>query len=244
MLFSVITVSYNAVSTIEPTLRSVGEQTWTDYEHIIMDGASTDGTVDLCRRYASDRTLIVSEPDKGIYDAMNKAMERASGTYLIFLNAGDSFPSPSTMADYAADITAHGQPGIVYGQTTLVDLERRPIGPRHLTAPDHLTVNSFASGMLVCHQAMAVKRSIARPYDLAYRFSADYDWVIGCLKRSPGNYYTGRCTALYLSEGVTTANRRRSLIERFHIMCRHYGTLPTLARHLGFALRALLRRSL
>lgn len=244
MLFSIITVCYNAAATIEPTLKSVAEQSWADYEHIIMDGASKDATLEVCRRNASERTRIVSEPDRGIYDAMNKAMDMASGQYLIFLNAGDAFPTSDTLALYARTIAVNGEPGIVYGQTILVDSDRKPIGPRHLSAPEHLTAASFAKGMLVCHQAMAVKRSIARHYDMTYRFSADFDWVINCLKLSPHNAYTGECTALYLSEGATTANRRRSLMERFRIMCRHYGVVPTICRHIGFVFRALRRRSL
>lgn len=237
MLFSVITVCYNAESTIEPTLRSVAEQTFTDYEHIIQDGASRDTTLEICRRFSTPRTKIFSERDSGIYDAMNKAMAAARGKYLIFLNAGDAFPTPHTLAEYAEVISANGEPGIVYGQTTLVDAGRNPIGPRHLTAPDHLTVKDFANGMLVCHQAMAVKRSIARSYDLSYRFSADFDWVIDCMKRSSHNAYTGTVTALYLNEGATTANHRRSLMERFRIMCRHYGILPTILRHFKFLFR-------
>ncbi|MDE7389123.1 MAG: glycosyltransferase [Muribaculaceae bacterium] len=244
MLFSVITITYNAAGVIAPTLRSVAGQTFTDFEHLIQDGGSTDATLDLCRADATPGQSIVSGRDGGIYDAMNRAMARAKGDYLIFLNAGDAFPSADTLRRYADAIAAGGRPGIVYGQTTLVDADRREIGPRHLTAPQQLTLRSFARGMLVCHQAMAVKRSIAPEYDTRYRLSSDYDWVIRCLKRSSHNLYTGCVTALYLREGATTAHRRRSLTERFRIMCRHYGALPTICRHLGFALRALRRRSL
>lgn len=237
MLFSIITVCYNAATDITPTLLSISRQSYSDFEHIIMDGASTDGTIDLCRQHALPQTLIYSEPDRGIYDAMNKAINCAKGDYLIFLNAGDAFPSADTLAEYAKAIIENDRPGIVYGQTTLVDRQRRHIGPRHLTAPSALTWHSFAQGMLVCHQAMAVKREIAGKYDMRYRFSADFDWVIRCLKQSSHNHYTGLVTALYLNEGATTANHRRSLIERFKIMCRYYGTLPTIIRHIGFLFR-------
>lgn len=237
MLFSIITVCYNAAGTIVPTLRSVAEQSFHDFEHIIEDGASKDSTVELCGEHTIAQTRLFSEPDRGIYDAMNKAMARARGEYLIFLNAGDAFPSADTLAEYARAIAENDFPGIVYGQTTLVDAERRPVGPRHLTAPRNLTWRSFADGMLVCHQAMAVKRSITEPYDLQYRFSADFDWVIKCLRRSDHNHYMDQVTALYLNEGATTANHRKSLMERFRIMCGYYGTVPTLLRHIKFALR-------
>lgn len=243
MTFSIITICFNAESTIAPTLRSVAEQSFGDYEHLIQDGASTDNTVTLCQSIMPDsRRKIVSERDGGIYDAMNRAMARAKGEYLIFLNAGDSFPSKTTLEEYVKAIDSNGRPGIVYGQTMLVDEQRRIIGPRHLTAPEQLSVKSFRQGMLVCHQAMAVRRDIAPDYDTRYRFSADFDWSIKCLKASSANVYIATVTAHYLSEGATTANRRKSLIERFRIMCHYYGTLPTLLRHIGFALRDFRRR--
>ena len=96
--------------------------------------------------------------------------------------------------------------------------------------------------MLVCHQSFVALRRIASPYNLKYRFSADYDWCIGCLQHSRHN--VGLIDTVftdYLDEGATTRNRRASLIERFRIMCFYYGTLPTVLRHFGFAFRALAR---
>lgn len=241
MLFSIITVTYNAAQTIEPTLRSVAEQTCEDYEHLIIDGASTDDTLDVCRRYARERLAVNSEKDAGIYDAMNRGIEKAHGKYLIFLNAGDTLHTKDTLAQYAE--AAKENPDIIYGQTELVSgRERIPTGPRHLTAPAVLTADSFKNGMLVCHQAMAVKRSIAPKYDLRYRLSADFDWAIRCLKQSKSNAYLGTVVADYLDEGATTRNHRASLKERYEIMCRHYGKVPTALRHIKFAIRALIRK--
>lgn len=242
MLFSVITITYNAAATLPPTLESVAAQTFADFEYIVVDGASTDSTVALAQAAPIPNKQIISKPDRGLYDAMNRGLHIARGNYVIFLNAGDSFPTPATLQTYADAITTAPQPpSIVYGQTILVDANRTPIGERHLRAPEKLTFNSFANGMLVCHQAMAVRRDIAPDYDLHYRFSADYDWSIKVLRRSTLNVYTGGVTACYLSEGLTTANHRASLIERFRIMGHHYGYLPTIVRHIKFAIRALLR---
>ncbi len=91
--------------------------------------------------------------------------------------------------------------------------------------------------MLVCHQSMAVLRRIAPLYNTRYRFSADYDWCVRCLQHSRRNVYTGRIMCDYLSEGMTTANRRASLVERFRIMSHYYGFFSTLARHFGFMRR-------
>lgn len=242
-LFSIITVTYNAAGTVERTLRSVASQTCTLYEHIIVDGASRDDTLAIAAAApASERRRVISEPDRGLYDAMNKGLGMARGDYLIFLNAGDKFHSPDTLQLIADRIMAADYPGIVYGQTNLVDDRGDYVGPRHLTAPESLTYRDFARGMLVCHQAFVVLRRIAPYYDLSYRFSADYDWCVQCLQHSRRNVYAGDVLIDYLSEGLTTANRRASLLERYRIMCRYYGTVSTTLRHVGFLLRDLRRK--
>ncbi|MDO4319274.1 MAG: glycosyltransferase family 2 protein [Bacteroidales bacterium] len=234
-LFSIITVTYNAEHTVGRTLDSVASQTCRLYEHIIVDGASTDSTLSIVEAAARPESRIVrSEPDTGLYDAMNKGMGMARGDYLIFLNAGDKFHSSDTLQTIADTIMNNDYPGIVYGQTDLVDDSGKYIGPRHLTAPDKLSYRDFARGMLVCHQAFVVLRRIATPYSLQWRFSADYEWCIRCLQHSRNNIPTNRVLIDYLAEGMTTANRRRSLIERFRIMSYYYGFWSTLWRHIGF----------
>lgn len=243
-LFSIITVTYNAVATLPVTLRSVREQSCGLYEHIIMDGASTDSTLELARAGADERCRIYSSPDKGLYDAMNKAMAEARGEYLMFLNAGDRFHSADTLQLVADAVLAQGNdfPGVVYGQTDLVDSDGRRIGNRHLTAPETLTLESFSDGMVVCHQAFIALRKVAGDYDLRYRFSADYEWCIRCLQRSRNNLYIPHVLIDYLSEGLTTRNRYRSLRERFEIMSHYYGLLPTIMRHVRFIPRFLRQR--
>lgn len=244
-LFSIITATYNASPTIERTVRSIVGQTFKDYEHIIVDGASKDNTLKIVRGIDDPRRKIVSEPDRGLYDAMNKGLAAARGQYVIFLNAGDKFHSSDTLQVLAQAIEKNGHPGIVYGQTVLVDDNGRLIGPRHLSAPAGLTLKDFSRGMLVCHQAFVANRNIVGGYNLRYRFSADYDWCIRCLQHSRKNVgLTDTVLIDYLSEGLTTANRRKSLMERFKIMCYYYGTMPTILRHVGFALRWFKREHL
>lgn len=239
-LISIITITYNAESTIEPTLISTASQTFRDFEHIIIDGASTDGTLSLARRYADLR--ILSERDSGLYDAMNKGLAMARGEYVLFLNAGDSFHSDDTLAAYA-ERAAKGD-DIIYGDTVIVDRCRHIIGKRHLTAPADLTLMSFSKGMLICHQAFMVRKAIAPEYDLRYRFSADYDWTVKCIKASD----PARCTSLrritidYLSDGLTDNNKLKSLRERYRIMSDHYGAIRTFFNHIGFVARAIRRK--
>lgn len=240
-LFSIITVTWNAADVIAPTMRSVQRQTSSDYELLIIDGASTDGTLDVVRQASISGLRIFSEPDKGLYDAMNKGIARAKGRYLLFLNAGDAFADDTVLARMAE--LATDNPGVIYGQTQLVDAQGNVVGKRHLTAPKRLTADSFLNGMVVCHQAFAVRRDLAPEYDLHYRFSADYDWCIKVLRQSPANAYVGRQPIIsYLSEGVTTRHHRSSLWERYRIMCHHYGTLKATVRHLMFIPRYLKRR--
>ncbi|MBR3619461.1 MAG: glycosyltransferase, partial [Bacteroidaceae bacterium] len=180
MKISIITVTYNAEATIERTLESVAMQTYPDIEHLVIDGASKDRTVEIARRYP--HAIVVSEPDKGLYDAMNKGLKRATGDYLCFLNAGDKLHSKDTLA-HLIELVSNGSPvGVLYGDTHIVDAQGNFLRSRRLTPPEHLTWRSFKAGMLVCHQAFYINRQIAQPYDLTYRFSADFDWCIRCMK--------------------------------------------------------------
>lgn len=114
---------------------------------------------------------------------------------------------------------------------------------RHLDPPEHLTCESFRDGMLVCHQAFVVLRKLTSPYNLRYRFSADFDWCIRCLQNSRRNFYLPEIIVDYLNEGMTTANHRKSLVERFRIMGHYYGYVPTIFRHVKFAMRHIRRKS-
>ena len=244
-LISVITVTYNASGTLPLTMRSVAEQTFDDFEHLVVDGASADDTIMVARQMGRDNLRITSEPDQGLYDAMNKSLRLARGRYILFLNAGDRFHSADTLAAYAEAIQK-GKPDIIYGDTDIVSADGRRIGPRHLKAPGILTFDSFSHGMLICHQAFMVRKQIAPPYDTDYRFSADYDWVIRCIRASrPGSRVNlRRVTIDYLADGMTDRNKKASLAERFRIMAQHYGMMQAIARHIGFIPRMLRRGKL
>lgn len=238
-LISIITITYNAESEIGHTLESLNRQTFRNFEHLVIDGASSDNTLAMVKEMSPD-SIVISEPDKGLYDAMNKGLRAAKGEYVLFLNAGDSLHSPDILRRYAERRGAN----IIYGDTIIVDSERNFIKPRHLSAPKKLTFKSFSKGMLICHQAFMVRRSISPEYDLQYRFSADYEWTLKCLHSSdPTHNANIEAIAIdYLSDGLTDKNHKASLKERYKIMCRYYGTLPTILRHIGFAVRNILRK--
>lgn len=261
--FTIVTITYNAAPVFMRTAGSVLAQTYRNVEHIIVDGASKDGTADIALDYKrrSDgaqnghEVRVVSEPDKGLYDAMNKGLRLATGDYVCFLNAGDFFPDASTLhliynnarlGGYEND--KDGLPAVLYGDTDLVDGEGRFVARRRLAPPERLTWRSFRSGMLVCHQAFYARADIARrtPYDLRYRFSADVDWCIRVMKEAArmrlplANVHA--TVACYQREGQTTEHHRTSLRERFDVMRRHYGLPVTLAMHAWFVFRAVLKR--
>lgn len=257
MKFTVITCTYNAATALQRTLDSVRAQTWGDLEHLIIDGASRDGTVAMAEAYCREcrddddghEAVVVSEPDRGLYDAMNKGIARATGDYIVFLNAGDTLPDADTLetvASYVAD--GEPLPAVLYGDTDIVDADGHFLRHRRLSPPDRLTWRSFRHGMLVCHQAFYARTDIARDtlYDLHYRYSADVDWCIRIMREGTRRHLALRrvphVVAHFLDGGMTTANHRASLGERFRIMVRHYGLVTTLVMHAWFAVRKHLQK--
>ena len=150
--FTIVTITYHAEQVLRRTLDSVLRQTYKGVEHLIIDGASTDGTLRLAEQYkqASDtsdnghKVIIQSEPDHGIYDAMNKGLTQASGDYVVFMNAGDFYPQDDTLEQIVHrcrlnEYPADELPGVLYGHTDIVDGEGRFLHPRRLQPPTQLT---------------------------------------------------------------------------------------------------------
>lgn len=252
---SIITVTYNAARSLQRTLQSVAAQTHPAIEHLIIDGASTDETLNMALRYKAASThevVVSSEPDNGLYDAMNKGLKLVTGNYILFLNAGDTLPSADTIAAVAAAADSCAQsakaPAVIYGDTDIIDNEGHFLRHRRLQPPEHLTWRSFRQGMLVCHQAFYARADLASqtPYDTMFRYSADVDWCIRIMKQAEKegapllNLHT--VVANYTEEGQTTQHHRESLWERYCVMQRHYGVLQTFFLHCWFVVRAVLKK--
>jgi len=247
MKITIITVTYNAAFVLQRTFDSVCTQTYQDIEHLIIDGASKDETVQMAESYKAQvpyKVVIQSEPDQGLYDAMNKGLHKATGDYLIFLNAGDALHANDTLETVSQ--LSSNSPAVIYGDTSIVDSEGRFLHLRRLRPPKQLTWKSFKQGMLVCHQAFYVRTDIAQQedYDLLYRHSADVDWCIRVMKRAELQHLplvnTNAILADFMEGGNTTQNHRASLKERYQVMCHHYGTIQTILLHLWFLARTLL----
>lgn len=236
--FSIITITYNASKWLERTILSVLSQSYPSIEYILIDGASTDGTLDIIRQYASGITTWVSEPDKGLYDAMNKGLKRATGDYVWFINAGDTLYTADTVQKIVASLKKDvSLPDILYGETMIVDAQGHQLGMRRLKAPERLTWKSFRMGMLVCHQSFIAKRELAPLYNTEYRLAADYDWCIRCMQKARTLRNTQLVLSNFLEDGLSSLQRKASLKERYRVMCRYYGPLTTGALHIWFALR-------
>ena len=184
MKISVITVNFNDRSGLQKTMMSVISQTYADYEYIIIDGQSKDATLSIIEKYKSFVDVLISEPDKGLYDAMNKGLQLAKGQFVWFINSGDQLYSENTVAqieqlyqqDYSIDV--------FYGQTQLIDEKGNIVGMRKKTAPDNLNANSLKMGLMVCHQSILIRKDIADKYDLQLKVSADYLWVLSALEKA------------------------------------------------------------
>ena len=251
-----VTITYNAEKVLQRTLDSVLSQDYPEIVHLIIDGASTDGTLPMVNDYIERSNTagtghlvqVTSEPDEGIYDAMNKGLRSLDGDYVCFLNAGDFLPAPDTVSSIAQQVAEAGMmPAVLYGDTDIVDGEGRFLHHRRLAPPEKLTWKSFRHGMLVCHQAFYARTdfAIATPYDQQYRYSADVDWCIRIMKAAAKENVPllnlHMVVANYTEEGQTTIHHRESLVERYRVMECHYGRISTFLMHCWFAVRAVVK---
>ena len=172
LFLSVITVVYNGVNFLENTISSVISQTYTNFEYIVIDGGSRDGTLEIVRKYEKRIKYWMSEPDNGIYDAMNKGIHASSGDYVVFLNAGDRFASYDILANFVKAVTPVPRADLIYGDA----LEEDSAGKLWLKrARRH---SHIWYGMFAHHQAMFFRRAaICKGYDSRYRIGGDYALV-------------------------------------------------------------------
>ena len=233
---SIITIVYNNVRDIERTMLSVLNQTYSNIEYILVDGASADGTLEIIQRYQDRLSKVVSEKDAGIYDAMNKGLALASGDYVLFMNSGDElFDSDTVEKVFATAPNAD----IYYGETEMYNEAWQSIGKRRHSVPEKFTWKSFRFGMTISHQAIYIRRSLTEPYDRQYELSADIDWILTAAKKAKNSVKVSSYVAKYLVGGMSKKRHRQSLKERFAIFTKHYGFLPNLFNHLVIAAKLL-----
>jgi len=242
-LFSIITFCYNAGDLLRGTIESIAAQTFRDFEYIIVDGGSTDGTAQLAKQHSALINIFESEPDKGIYDAMNKGIRFARGEFIWFLNAGDELFDRDILAKLA--MLVHNDIDVLYGEVMIVDNSRTHLGTRsELTVhqlPGHLRLNDMQRGMIVNHQGFVPRARLVHPF-IENNLSADIKWVIDILRQEPKVLNTGLVLAEYLAGGISKQKWYQSLSDRWKILQHEFGLLPTIRNHAAIVFRAVIHR--
>lgn len=239
---SIITITFNAEKYLERTIQSIVNQTVQDFEYLIIDGASKDSTIDIIRHYEKHVSKWISEPDKGLYDAMNKGLQMATGEYVWFMNAGDEIFDNQAVETFISKI--HQKGDVYYGDALFVNEDGSAVGLRSKVTPHQLPKNlrwqHFRLGMVVCHQSFIARRNIAPAYLLNHRYCADIDWEIKCLKVSQKVVYLDTPLARYLTGGYSVKNLKKSLKDRFEVLRTHFGFWATLLAHVQILFRGFL----
>lgn len=191
MKVSVITVCYNAILGIEKTIKSVVGQTYPEVEYIVIDGGSTDGTIDIIKKYTDKIACFVSEPDGGIYDAMNKGIRIATGEWINFMNAGDTFSSDTIISTVFSERYKE-EVEVIYGDVYFTESHDcnylQPARPLYF----------LRRAMPFCHQSSFVKRKAITEFDKQFQICADYSFFIRCITISPIASVTNLFPSLYM----------------------------------------------
>lgn len=220
-MISIITVVFNASSLLQETMRSVWEQTYDRIEYIVVDGASTDDTVTLLKSAEDRIDYWISEPDKGIYDAMNKGLSLACGEYVWFLNAGDTAANPHLLQEIFG--TFWDSYDFYYGSTQLVHEDGR-LG-KVVHPPAELRLRDMYRGMAVSHQSIILRRRFAFKYSLDYRLIADQKWVVDAMVAGAKGINVKIIISHYLLGGLSDQHASRCVTEKIAYLKQ---TLPTI----------------
>lgn len=211
--FSVVTVCYNAEDTIQNTIQSVIQQKYDNYEYLIMDGLSSDGTLELLNQYNDSHINLFSEKDTGIYNAMNKATSRCKSDYIIFMNSGDSFYDSNVLRDVAEMIEGR-QPDILYGNiirqyTNYSRLEKYSGGKKVMLL--------LLMGKMPCHQAIFTRTELMQQFlfDESYSITADYNFIMRCQKQKCSMKYLDRIIGISECEkGISSQTENLELMRQ------------------------------
>lgn len=206
MQISVVTVTFNAAKTLEQTILSITNQTYHNIEYIIIDGASTDGTIDIINKYATKITYWISEPDKGIYDAMNKALKIAQGDFLIFMGADDIFYTSDVIEKMVGQML--NSETVYYGNVIFKGLNKKHNGK--FNKIKWATTN-------ISHQAIFYPKKIFKSYtyNTKYRIYADYAYNLTLLKDKVNFKYINEIITLYSMEGISANSKDKIFQEDY-----------------------------
>lgn len=222
-LVTVITVVFNDAAHLEKTVLSVLNQVYDNVEYIVVDGGSTDGTLDIIRKYDHAIDYWVSEKDAGIYDAMNKGLRLATGEWVNFMNSGDLFYKNTTLNTIALQLESNMQ--IVFGEIETIS-NRHQFNVRKISGP--VSMENLVMKMPICHQSMFVTLQSFKQvglFDTNYKICADHDWLIKALLAGHQAKYVQECIALCNIDGVSSTSIFQRKRERLAIAFVHFDDL-------------------
>ena len=217
--FSIITICYNAAKDLPLTMESVLRQNYSNFEYIIQDGGSQDNSDEIIKGYKEKflqrgiSFIYNSGKDGGIYDAMNRAVQSASGKYINFMNAGDCFYNETVLTDVDSIIT--GEPAIVYGDCAEFEYGRFYLFPRNF--------DKIEEAMPFSHQSVFAKKSLltAHPFDLSLKYSADYDFLLTAFDNNEEFLFSGKIICITTKDGLSSVNYHDMLMESAAILENH-----------------------
>lgn len=221
VMFSVVTVCYNAENTIRQTIKSVLNQTYLNYEYIIQDGFSDDLTLNIAQSYINkfqDKEIsysIISEKDNGIYNAMNKAIEKCSGDWIIFMNSDDQFFSAEVLAK-AADFLRTVKCDVLYGNSISIYSDRKKVRENH-------SAERLKKKMSLCHQACFIRSDLMKKYmyNEKYKIGADYDFFLNVMTDGGKFEKINEVICNYSRKGISNRNIVESYLEFLDIHKNH-----------------------
>jgi glycosyltransferase involved in cell wall biosynthesis len=237
MKISIITVCYNSAATIEDTLYSIANQNYNNIEHVVIDGGSTDGTLEILERHRSKIACLVSEPDAGLYDAMNKGLARVTGDIVAFLNADDFYSAPTVLATVAAHMVT-AELDLLYGDVVFF----RPDKPGHVVrrySSKKFTPEMFAYGWMPAHPSLFVRRHLFEAvgdFKADYKIAGDYEFVARVFSKLQPRYkYLPEVLVTMRTGGVSAAGWRNTILLNQEVLraCRENGIKTNLLKILS-----------
>jgi glycosyltransferase involved in cell wall biosynthesis len=226
---TIVTVTYNAEQYLERTIKSVISQNYSNIEYIIIDGASTDGTIDIIKKYEQYITYWVSEPDKGIYDAMNKSIDVATGEWINFMNAGDSYTEHNPI-DFLINYFSTNI-GMLYGGINIVnDSSSKYISP--------LDLSYYTKKMPCCHQSIFFNLNIIKNYrfNTTYKINADLDLILRIYKDNYKYKYFDIPFVNFLSDGYHTIDKPRGFLDELYVTSKYLTKCDMIYEHESYQL--------
>ncbi len=238
---SVVTVARNAGGVIENTLRSVIFQTYPAVEYIVIDMRSRDQTLEIIKNYSQHITYWMSQTCENRFDAMNAGLQKCTGDYVLFLNAGHCLKTPDTLAQCLREADAAD---LIYAPAIYADKHGSTRAwHKQIPDPGALSKDSFLNGMVVCPACMLVRRALVPAFPVGpWRFVNDLDWAIRVMAAVKHIHYYPEYFCLYRDRYVPPKKRFTILKERFTICWRHFGLFRTLLEQFRIALQAIRRR--